>query len=71
MLAVVLALLVGYAARTTRSRWVGIANRIAGLGYAVPGAVIAVGVLIPVTRLDHALASLDRVGDRRAFTGCC
>jgi iron(III) transport system permease protein len=55
-LAVVLALLVGYATRTTRSRWVGIAHRIAGLGYAVPGAVIAVGVLIPVTRLDHALA---------------
>jgi iron(III) transport system permease protein len=34
------------------------ANRVAGLGYAVPGAVIAVGVLIPVTRLDHALAGL-------------
>ena len=58
VLAVVLALLVGYAARTTRSRCVGIAHRIAGLGYAVPGAVIAVGVLIPVTRLDHALAGL-------------
>ena len=27
-----------------------------GLGYAVPGAVIAVGVLIPVTRLDNWLA---------------
>jgi iron(III) transport system permease protein len=26
------------------------------LGYAVPGAVIAVGVLIPVTRLDNWLA---------------
>jgi iron(III) transport system permease protein len=57
-LAVLLALLVGYAGRTAGSRWVRIANRIAGLGYAVPGAVIAVGVLIPVTRLDHALAGL-------------
>jgi iron(III) transport system permease protein len=56
-LAVILALLVGYAARATRSRPVRWANRIAGLGYAVPGAVIAVGVLIPVTRLDHALAA--------------
>jgi iron(III) transport system permease protein len=28
------------------------------LGYAVPGSVIAVGVLIPVTRLDHWLAGL-------------
>jgi iron(III) transport system permease protein len=57
LLAVVLALLVGYAARSSRSRVVRAANRIAGLGYAVPGAVIAVGVLIPVTRLDHALAA--------------
>lgn len=56
-LAVVLALMVGYAARMTRSRVVRAANRVAGLGYAVPGAVIAVGVLIPVTRIDHALAS--------------
>ena len=57
-LAVLLALLVGYAGRTSGSRWVGWANRIAGLGYAVPGAVIAVGVLIPVTRIDHALAGV-------------
>lgn len=55
-LAVILALLVGYAARSTRSRVVRIANRIAGLGYAVPGAVIAVGVLIPVTRIDKIVA---------------
>ncbi|HEX2829566.1 MAG TPA: iron ABC transporter permease [Burkholderiales bacterium] len=55
-LAVVLALLVGYAARSSRNPAVALANRIAGMGYAVPGAVIAVGVLIPVTRLDHVLA---------------
>ena len=57
-LAVILALIVGYAGRTTRSRWVGWGNRVAGLGYAVPGAVIAVGVLIPVTRIDHVLADV-------------
>ncbi|MDO9286926.1 MAG: iron ABC transporter permease [Aquabacterium sp.] len=58
LLAVALALLIGYAARVHRGgamRW---AHRIAGLGYALPGSVIAVGVLIPVTRLDHALAAL-------------
>ena len=55
-LAIALALLVAYAGRSTRSTAVAIANRIAGMGYAVPGAVIAVGVLIPVTRLDHVLA---------------
>jgi iron(III) transport system permease protein len=55
-LAVVLALVVGYAGRMSPTRLVRAANRVAGLGYAVPGAVIAVGVLIPVTRLDHVLA---------------
>jgi len=34
----------------------GALNRLVGLGYAVPGSVIAVGVLIPVTRLDNWLA---------------
>jgi iron(III) transport system permease protein len=57
ILAVLLALMVAYAARSSRSAVVQAANRIAGLGYAVPGAVIAVGVLIPVTRIDHVLAS--------------
>jgi len=57
LLAVALALLVAYAGRGTRSRVVQGSIRIAGMGYAVPGAVIAVGVLIPVTRLDHALAA--------------
>jgi len=57
LLAVFLAVMVGYAARSSRSPVVHAANRIAGLGYAVPGAVIAVGVLIPVTRLDHALSA--------------
>jgi len=57
VLAVLLALAVGYAARSA-GKAVHIANRIAGLGYAVPGAVIAVGVLIPVTRLDHVLGAL-------------
>ena len=56
LLAVLLALAVGYAARSA-SLTVRIANRVAGLGYAVPGAVIAVGVLIPITRLDHVLAA--------------
>ncbi|HEX2333637.1 MAG TPA: iron ABC transporter permease [Burkholderiales bacterium] len=50
------ALVMAYAARLTRSRLVAMANRMAGLGYAVPGAVIAVGVLVPLGRLDNALA---------------
>ena len=60
MLAVALALLIGYAARVHRGAAMRWAHRVAGLGYALPGSVIAVGVLIPVTRLDHALAALLR-----------
>lgn len=58
LLAVSLALLIGYAARVHRGAAMRWAHRVAGLGYALPGSVIAVGVLIPVTRLDHALAAL-------------
>jgi iron(III) transport system permease protein len=54
--AVAIALVLAYGARITRSRLAAGVNRLAGLGYAMPGAVIAIGVLIPVTRLDHALA---------------
>jgi iron(III) transport system permease protein len=54
--AVALALLLAYAARITRWKPVYAANRIASLGYAMPGAVIAVGILVPVARLDNWLA---------------
>jgi iron(III) transport system permease protein len=56
VIAVLLALLMAYAARLSRSVVASGMNRLVGLGYAVPGAVIAVGVLIPVTRLDNWLA---------------
>lgn len=55
-IAVLLALLMAYAARLSKSPLASALNRLVGLGYAVPGAVIAVGVLIPVTRLDNWLA---------------
>ncbi|MDP1651348.1 MAG: iron ABC transporter permease [Rhodocyclaceae bacterium] len=58
MLAVVLAVLLAYAQRLSATPVVRAVNRIVALGYAVPGSVIAVGVLIPVTRLDHWLATL-------------
>jgi len=64
VLAVALALLIGYAARVHRGRVTRWAHRVVGLGYALPGSVIAVGVLIPVTRLDHALAALIGEPDR-------
>jgi iron(III) transport system permease protein len=57
LLAVAVSVLLAYAARTSTARWPSTLNRLVGLGYAVPGTVIAVGVLIPVTRLDHWLAA--------------
>ncbi|MGH8706926.1 MAG: ABC transporter permease, partial [Burkholderiales bacterium] len=56
--AVALAVLLAYAARLTKSPLAAAANRVAALGYAVPGAVIAVGVLAPLARLDNWLADL-------------
>ena len=56
-LAVALAVLLAYARRLGQSPIVRAVNRLVALGYAVPGSVIAVGVLIPVTRLDHWLAA--------------
>jgi iron(III) transport system permease protein len=32
-------------------------SRVAGLGYAIPGAVIAVGIMVPVIALDHFIAN--------------
>jgi iron(III) transport system permease protein len=56
LVAVGVAVLLAYASRLTRRPAVAGANRIASLGYAVPGAVIAVGILVPLGRLDNALA---------------
>ncbi len=56
LLAVALALLVAYARRLEPHPLTRTAHWAVGLGYALPGSVIAVGVLIPVARLDNALA---------------
>ena len=57
-IAVSLALLLGYAARLRSDSWLirGV-HRLGGLGYALPGTVIAVGVLIPVSRIDNWLTN--------------
>ena len=49
------ALLLAYLARSSGQRLQAWLNRLVGLGYAVPGTVIAVGVLIPLIALDHFL----------------
>ncbi|MSQ49660.1 MAG: iron ABC transporter permease [Betaproteobacteria bacterium] len=54
-----LATAMAYAARLSRggaATVVSLANSAAALGYAIPGAVIAVGVLVPLGRLDNWIA---------------
>lgn len=57
-LVVVLALLLTYAQRLRPSMAMRAAVRLATLGYALPGAVLAVGIFIPVAWLDHRLINL-------------
>jgi iron(III) transport system permease protein len=59
-LAVALGLFLAYARRLDPSPPTRAMVRVAGLGYAVPGTVIAVGVLIPFAAADAALDGLAR-----------
>lgn len=55
LLALGFGLLLAYANRLRPGRMVRAATRVAALGYAVPGTVIAVGVLLPFAWLDNAV----------------
>lgn len=59
-LAVALSLTLAYGRRLHPSPLMRAAVRIAGLGYAVPGSVIAVGILIPFTAFDQSLDAVMR-----------
>lgn len=55
--ACVMAVVLAYAMRLHPTRSVTLSARFAAMGYALPGAVIAVGVLLPMAWLDHILAN--------------
>lgn len=57
VIAVLLALIFAYAARISPSRWVQSAVQLTSLGYALPGTIIAIGVLISFAWLDHNLVA--------------
>ncbi len=62
-----LALVLAYAARLHPTAAVRFSARSASMGYALPGAVIAVGVLVPMAWLDHLIAGATaRMLDRPA-----
>lgn len=59
-LAVAIALIMAYSARLNPTKSVKFFNRASSLGYAIPGSVIAVGVLIPFGFFDNSLDSFFR-----------
>jgi len=54
-LCVAFAVTLAYARRQTRSKIVHSLGAVAGLSYAVPGTVLAIGLLIPLAGLDNAI----------------
>ncbi len=56
--ACVLAVVLAYAGRLDPSQQVRLATQFASMGYALPGSVIAVGVLLPLAWLDHGLGAM-------------
>lgn len=55
VMAVLLAVVIGYGVRLRPRRLTRAAARLASVGYAIPGSVIAVGILIPLAWLDQQM----------------
>ncbi len=55
LLALIPALLLGYGVRVDGSATMRFLARFSGMGYAIPGTVIAVGVMIPFGKLDNSI----------------
>jgi iron(III) transport system permease protein len=58
VLALLLAVMLAYIGRSNPTRVVRVATRVAAMGYAVPGTVIAVGILVPFAWVDNTLDDL-------------
>ena len=54
----VLALALAYARRVAPNGFTGPAGRLSGLGYAIPGTVLALGLLWPLSRFDNWFAAI-------------
>jgi len=55
IIAVLLALILAYASRLNKRKVVQASVTVAGLGYALPGTIIAIGIIIPFAWLDHQI----------------
>ena len=58
LIAVILAITLAYAQRFEKQRIVKLVGQFAGLGYALPGTIIAIGVLTPLIWFDHQLIKI-------------
>ena len=58
--AVLIAALLAYAVRLRPARIAEGINRFAAMGYAIPGSIVAVGVLTPLTAIDHLVDGWSR-----------
>ena len=55
LVAVTLSLIIGYGQRRSGSRLLTFTSFFANLGYAIPGTVLAIGVIVPFSKIDHAV----------------
>ncbi|MFA5950780.1 MAG: iron ABC transporter permease [Hyphomicrobium sp.] len=60
VIAVALGLIIGYARRVAANGFTRPAVRLAGLGYALPGTVLAIGILTPLAWVDNRIDAIAR-----------
>jgi iron(III) transport system permease protein len=60
VLAVIFAVVLGYARRQTRSKLIHVLSTIPAISYAIPGTVLAIGILIPLADLDNGVDAMMR-----------
>lgn len=60
LIALALGLVLAYSKRLSKNRFTLMAIRISSLGYAVPGAVLAIGIIVPFAWFDNSLDALMR-----------
>lgn len=60
VLAMAIGLFLAYSVRVSGSRWVRGMSRFAVIGYAMPGAILAVGIMVPFGAFDNRIDALAR-----------
>ncbi|HMQ08243.1 MAG TPA: iron ABC transporter permease [Saprospiraceae bacterium] len=66
---VIIALTILYTVRITPLRWLQQLSKWATLGYAIPGAVIAIGIMIPVIQLDRWMSDIPWFSSKLVISG--